>query len=674
MDVEKLEGNLEIGHDAKRQKLAYTGVLPICQSDIRDVIHSGYYADKTEYVWRLIKRNGPVFLVRPRRFGKTLLIDTIDKIAQGEEYRHLFSDCFIETGTIKLNPDDPNEIPQKYVPLDKKWPKYPVIKLDFSGLSNTSSESVILSLEDKLIRIAENYNVSITGRTWQTKFESLVQNMKKLDRLGYEKKIILLIDEYDSPIAKLKSNIDKLYQEYKIKEDSQSKPQVIIDAEILYKKNKDILEGFLSVVKSYSGSCQLILLTGVYKFSLSELGSGANIFHPGNVSLHTQYAGVVGYTKEHIETIFTRYPFIKNRIENCYKRAFNLPDHPNSCDNIGVMDHMQAYYNGYKFHADGEAMYNPSSVLSCFDSGEIKGYWKDTADTTILTDQMEANIERFSIKNIKESLLQTESDLLSTKDLKKLDIIPLMYQTGYLTIKSYDFETQKYTLDFPNQEVKQALYEHFEKHLTNQERTYGIAESLNVQSAFKEEDWQKLFSIFRSNCYAKASYELTEKSEKYFHGLLFMFLNGVFLDNGNVEIAVETISNIGQMDIVIKDKSNHTIYILELKLNKDACTGLKQILDRDYYGQYINEYNKIVCVGLNIRFNDDNKNDPDPSHRNIDACSLLIRRRDHNNNWENDLIKKFTYSPVSNSFSVSELSKEETEEIYQRKSRNSKQG
>ncbi|TDG95777.1 AAA family ATPase [Cardinium endosymbiont of Culicoides punctatus] len=628
MDVEKLEDNLEIGHDAKRQKLAYTGVLPICQSDIRDVIHSGYYADKTEYVWRLIKRNGPVFLVRPRRFGKTLLIDTIDKIAQGEEYRYLFSDCFIETGAIKLNPDDPNEIPQKYVPLGGKWPKYPVIRLDFSELDNKTPEKLEKSLIDRLDDVAAHYNKKIEGDSFQTKYIRLINALVELKH-DYEPKVIVLIDEYDSSIAKLKSHLDKLYQEYKIKEDSKSKPQVITDAETLYKKNKDILEDFLSVVKSCSGSCQLILLTGVYKFSLSELGSGANIFHPGNVSLHTQYAGVVGYTKKHIEAVFTRYPFIKNRIENCYKKT-------NASSNNGyVMDRMQAYYNGYKFHPYGEPMYNPSSVLSCFEFGEIKGYWKDTADTTILTDQIEANIERFSVKNIKESLLQTESDLLSTKDLKKLDIIPLMYQTGYLTIKSYDVENQKYTLDFPNQEVKQALYEHFEKYLTNQERTYGIAESLNVQSAFKEEDWKRLFSIFRSNCYAQASYELTEKSEKSFHALLYSFLNGVFLGDENVEISAEMGSNIGQTDIVIKDKSNHTIYILELKLNKDACMGLKQILNRDYYGQYINTYKKIVCISLNIRFNDNNKNDPDPSHRNIDECSVLIQRRDLNNNWEN---------------------------------------
>ncbi|WP_165941955.1 AAA family ATPase, partial [Cardinium endosymbiont of Culicoides punctatus] len=299
--------DVEIGSDSKRQKLAYTGVLPICQSDIRDVIHSGYYADKTEYVWRLIKRNGPVFLVRPRRFGKTLLIDTIDKIAQGEEYRHLFSDCFIETGAIKLNPDDPNETPQKYVPLGGKWPKYPVIRLDFSQLNNKTPDELEQDIMEVLDEIASRYNIVIEGKSYQAKYRKLLNKLMTLKH-DYEPKVIVLIDEYDSSIAKLKSNLDKLYQAYKIKEDSKSKPQVIADAETLYKKNKDILEGFLSTVKSYSGSCQLILLTGVYKFSLSELGSGANIFHPGNVSLLTQYAGVVGYTKEHIETIFKRYP------------------------------------------------------------------------------------------------------------------------------------------------------------------------------------------------------------------------------------------------------------------------------------------------------------------------------------------------------------------------------
>ncbi|WP_133282320.1 PD-(D/E)XK nuclease domain-containing protein, partial [Cardinium endosymbiont of Culicoides punctatus] len=273
------------------------------------------------------------------------------------------------------------------------------------------------------------------------------------------------------------------------------------------------------------------------------------------------------------------------------------------------------------------------------------GYWKDTADTRLLVKQMQDNIERFSVDKIKKSFLQKKDGLLETTSLKELDIIPLMYQTGYLTIKSYDPATQEYTLKFPNKEVEQALSAHFEKYLVNKAQENGIKKNLNVKAAFKQEDWQKLFSLFRSDCYAKASYELTEKSEKYFHGLLFMFLNGVFLDHEHVSVAAETISNIGQTDIVIKDKLNDTIYIFELKLNKDSYTGLKQISDRDYYGQYINTYKKIVCIGLNIRFNDNNKNHPDPSHRNIDECALLIRRRDDNNNWEDDPIKKFAYSP-----------------------------
>ncbi|TDG95008.1 AAA family ATPase [Cardinium endosymbiont of Culicoides punctatus] len=633
MDGDKLE---EIGHNNKRQKLAYTGIIPISKSDIEEVIQSGFYADKTAHVWRLIKKGGPCFLVRPRRFGKSLLIDTIAKIAEGERYRHLFTDCCIGKDTMKINPHNPKEEQKKY-----DWKKYPVIRLDFSKLENESAEILKMDLQRLLYNTAKKYSVEsklhnpIGHNSFQSYYENLIDSLKKLKDKdnSYKSKIVLLIDEYDAPVI----NLDW---------DSQN-----------YKDCMKVLSDFFTVIKSCANDCQLLFVTGVYKFVLSGLGSGANIFYGHDLSIYYEdFSDVVGYKEEHINSLFTdKLSYVK---EQLHKKTGKM--HTNE----EVLQVVRQYYNGYKFYPFGPSVYNPTSVLSFFETGKLVGYWKDTADTRVLIKQMQDHIQRFSLDKISGNFLQKEDDLLETTALKELDIIPLMYQTGYITIKDYDVDEGKCVLDFPNTEVKEALHAHFGKYLANKAQENGIKKNLNVQEAFKQEDWQKLFYIFRSDCYAKASYELTEKSEKYFHALLFSFLNGVFLGNENVEISAETISNIGQADIVIKDTSNNTIYILELKLNKDSYTGLKQIISRDYYGQYVSEYDKIVCMGLNIIFNDDNKNNPDPSHRNMDECTILVSRLDDNHNWSDDPIKKFSYSPRNKSFLDSVLSNNEINEIY----------
>ncbi|WP_165941949.1 AAA family ATPase, partial [Cardinium endosymbiont of Culicoides punctatus] len=336
-------------------KRTHLSRLPIGDTDIASVIHSGYYADKTKLVGKLLLEGKTSFLVRPRRFGKSLFVNTIAAIAEGAN-KELFKDCFISNGEF----EDENGDIIKY-----DWKKYPVIRLDFSGLNNTSSDKLEGDLIELLEDIALQYKVKITGKSLQTRFRRLINTLITLKK-GYEPKIVLLIDEYDSPVINLNW-------------DSQN-----------YKDCMKVLSDFFATVKSCANNCQLIFVTGVYKFVLSGLGSGANILHDGDISLDEDVSDIVGYREEDIRALF------KNNFDNICDRRTEITGIDQSTET--VVKNLKKYYNGYRFSNSnkGPNVFNPTSILHFFKSGELLGYWKDTADTRLLVKQMQDNIERFS--------------------------------------------------------------------------------------------------------------------------------------------------------------------------------------------------------------------------------------------------------------------------------------
>ncbi|MGI2262385.1 AAA family ATPase [Candidatus Cardinium hertigii] len=206
--------------------------LPIGYSDVERVIRTGYYVDKTRYAQELIEKENPVFIARPRRFGKSLFINTLATICRGEQ--EVFKDYYIG------KPEN-----------GYQWKKYPVIKLDLSQLTNDTPDLLELSLEDLLTRIASSYKLTLTGQVLKTKFSSLIEDMTKLGSY-YESKIVVLIDEYDAPIVNLTKGSD------------------------LEKANIKVMKDFFMTLKSLNEYFEFTFITGVSKFSLSDVFSGAN--------------------------------------------------------------------------------------------------------------------------------------------------------------------------------------------------------------------------------------------------------------------------------------------------------------------------------------------------------------------------------------------------------------
>ncbi|TDG94662.1 hypothetical protein CCPUN_07580 [Cardinium endosymbiont of Culicoides punctatus] len=377
-----------IGSDSKRQKLAYTGVLPIGKSSIEAVILSGYYVDKTKHAETLFKEEATVFLSRPRRFGKSLFVSTLEEIAKGN--KELFQDCYIYNSGYD-------------------WKKYSVIRMDFSKMDKNNSEVLKESILNELYTISNSYEIEMEKPNKKTlpntylkdlinKLISKFTELKKTDE-SYEPKVVVLVDEYDAPF------INQLDPEIK-------------------EKNRLIVREFLTVIKSLSGDNKIKLefVTGVSSYCFRDTYSGPNNLN--DITLSPDYTTVAGYTEEDL----------LNKDSVYYKRISQLAEKRNISSDV-LVGEMRSMYNGYKFHPEDDtiSVYNPLSTLMFLQRGELNNYWINTGTLTFLVKKVsKSNIKDFSkpISVTRYALTEPDEDDLTANGA--------MFQGGYLTIDKYE--------------------------------------------------------------------------------------------------------------------------------------------------------------------------------------------------------------------------------------------
>eukprot|EP00122_Pirum_gemmata_P009242 Pgem_evm2s8543 len=570
-----------------------TNTLPIGVTSIEVLLNSNYYSDKTGHAGQLLTERKPSFLIRPRRFGKSSFIDTLATIAEGVAKKEVFKGTFIYDGIFK----NEHGVEQKY-----QWKKYPVIRLDFSGVCNESAKILEIDIKKALFNIANNYGLAKEMKppegddSLKSYFISLFNKLKKLGG-DYESKVVVLIDEYDSPIVNLEWGSE------------------------LHKKNKEILMDFFTEVKTCSNDIQLEFVTGVTKFSLSGLCSGAN--NLDDISMDEAFSDIVGYQEEEIQELFKdRFNTISDTWKRRKKENYTQED---------IMDTIKSYYNGYQFSQEGKGIYNPASVLSFFKEGNPEGYWYSKGDPTLLINQMKGNLNRFNIDWDQQVFKATKSQLMVTKDNKEINLIPLMYQTGYLTLDgTYDNTTEEFGLKFPNKEIKIALADNLETLINEQEKEDGRKASTDIKSALDKKDWIRFLKIIQKKCFASSNYEFIKNEEKSFQGLLASFLQGAFTSYRNIDVRTEEQTGNGRSDIIIDDKSgdDRITYVIELKRNETAQKAIDQIQQRGYHTKY-DDATTLVLVGLNCLYDaTTNRNKRDPNHRNINECTILISTKE----------------------------------------------
>ena len=371
--------------------------LPIGIQDFEQIRTEGYLlVDKSEYLYKLVHTGKPYFLSRPRRFGKSLFLSMLKAYWEGK--KELFRGLKIED----LETDNP-----------EAWQSYPVFYFDFNKIDYRECDALEKILEDHLrdweTLYGEEYKASPLG----VRFGRLLEQAS--EKTG--KRCVVLVDEYDKPLLETMENRDRM------------------------EHNKAVFKGFFSVLKSYDACLQFVFITGVTKFSKVSIFSDLNQLR--DISMIRDYAEICGITEEEMEETFS--PEIDTLAgeqglsrEECFSK-------------------LKATYDGYRFHEKGSSVYNPYSLLTAFADREFGSYWFATGTPSFLMKRLkEIRFDPRSFTN--GTLMAGKRALMDYRD-DDPDPIPLLYQTGYLTITDYDARGQVCTLAFPNEEVKYGFLE-----------------------------------------------------------------------------------------------------------------------------------------------------------------------------------------------------------------------
>lgn len=367
------------------------------------------YVDKTKYIYSLLKNNRRTFLSRPRRFGKSLLVSTLEAALQGK--KELFEGLWIANS-------------------DYLWLPFGVIRLDFSQLSIESNEAFKQSLFLNLQSIAKKNNFKLSNDlNLNSALSLLIEGLCNKETENYCASVAILIDEYDYPILHTLHNSE------------------------LSVKIRDILKSFSSVIKAQSKEVRFVFITGVSAFSKSGLSSGLN--NLTNLTMDAEFATICGYTDEEIDFSF------KEHMEAWVKEK-----------KIGysrLREDLKAWYNGYCFKENSKTVYNPWSLICAMRAREMQNFWFESATPQVLLDEMSKEGRKKESKLLDLDQLRGTGDLLQTFEIESLPLPALLFQMGYLTIDSYNPLTRNYELKYPNLEVKASFQRHLLAILTKKQ-------------------------------------------------------------------------------------------------------------------------------------------------------------------------------------------------------------
>ncbi len=491
--------------------------LPIGIQTFSDIIQNDYlYVDKTEKIFDLVKNpKGVYFLSRPRRFGKSLLISTLNEIFEGE--KELFKDLWIHK-------------------TDYAWEKHPIVRIDFSKKKTENKDDLKCFILHQLKNIAGNYGISLDRDQYDEAFDELLTKLSGIN------KVVVLIDEYDKPIIDNIDNID------------------------LAVELREILKGFYTIIKACDEHIRFVLLTGVSKFSKAGVFSGLNNLK--DISMDTRYSSLLGITGQEMET--------------CFKEHIDRFAATEDVSNAELIEKITYWYNGFCFSGTCEKVFNPFSMLLLFDNARFSNYWFESATPSFLIKLIKE--KSFDIKKMQD--LEVREENLSTYEIEDLALVPLLFQTGYLTIKGYDDEFMTYRLGYPNFEVENS----FQYALL---RSYSYAETngylVSLIRALRNDDFETFFDTLRI-FFADIPYDLHIKKEKYYQTVFYLIFSLIGL---KVETEVKT--NKGRIDAVIIDKD---IYIFEFKFNGNKNKALSQINDKRYFEKYQGTGKEIYLFGV----------------------------------------------------------------------------
>ena len=493
------------------------------------------YVDKTPLIYKMITAGAPVFLSRPRRFGKSLLCSTLEAVFSGR--RELFEAFTTEDGI---------EQQQLFIATTNwKWQPHPVIRFDFSKGRKYTLPTLDEKIDVTLLEYEELYGLTADGRSSSTRFERIIKEAHR--QTG--QRAVVIVDEYDNFMLHS------------------------IGDEALVEGVRERFSDLFGPLKSLDEHLQFVFITGISKFS--QMGIFSTLNNLKNISMLSDYETLCGITEEELTTQ------LRHDIEQLAQRHGKTYDE--------TFAELKRMYDGYHFSRQMTDIYNPFSLFNALDSGDIGDYWFDSATPSAVLDML-AKMPPIELTDIDGVVCPIED--FDTPFNSYENHLPVLYQSGYLTIKDYDRECGDFELGLPNSEVRRGFANSLYQYTmavrgidTNKNRLYRAYHSFR-----RTDDLPAFIEAIRA-FYAGIPYHLAEKDERHYHVVLYTLLTAFGAD-----ICAEEPTAKGRADIVLKMPCG--IYVIELKYDDTAENALAQIDSRGYADKYRLDGRPVTKVGI----------------------------------------------------------------------------
>lgn len=501
-------------------------LYPIGIQTFSEIIKKDYlYIDKTAYIYRMTHTNGKYFfLSRPRRFGKSLLVSTLQSYFKGE--KELFKRLAIEK-------------------LETEWTEYPVLHFSMASGKHMAEDQLNRYLLYILRNNEERFGVSLDSVDPNIRLSNLITTVYR--KTG--KQVVVLIDEYDAPL------LDVAHEEEQL-------PVL-----------RNAMRNFYSPLKDCEPYLRFVFLTGITKFSQLSIFSELN--NITNISMYDEYAGICGITKDEL---LNKMPGDIDRLAKTVGLTREM-----------AIEKLKEHYDGYHFSKASPDIFNPFSLFNCFAEGNFGSFWFGSGTPTFLVNMM----RKFG--TLPTDICRIEADECEfdapTENMSTL--IPLLYQSGYITIKDYNRDYNYYTLDVPNKEVKVGLTRALIPGYVTCDTLTTTNTARRIAQALDKRDMEGALQLLQTFL-GTVPYCHVTNHEGHYQQMLFIVFS--LLTDYLVDVEVHTPR--GRVDIVLLTRTD--LYIIELKLNKSAQTAMQQINLKNYRQRFALSGKPITKVGVNF--------------------------------------------------------------------------
>ena len=498
-------------------------IYPIGIQNFEKIRKDGYfYIDKTALIYQLVKTGSYYFLSRPRRFGKSLMLSTLEAYFQGK--KELFEGLAMEK-------------------LEKDWIKHPILHLDLNIGKYDAPDSLDKILNEALLGWEALYGSREGESTLALRFKGVVDRACKLTG----QRVVILVDEYDKPLLQAIGN-EALQTEY-----------------------RNTLKPFYGVLKTMDGSIKFGMLTGVTKFGKVSVFSDLNNLI--DISMSERHVALCGITGQEIHDNFQD---DLHELADKQKMSYEK-----------VCKELKDRYDGYHFAENTEGIYNPFSLLNTFYMMKFGSYWFETGTPTYLVELLKRN--HYDLERMAHE--ETDADVLNSI-YGDDQPIPVIFQSGYLTIKGYDEEFGLYHLGFPNREVEEGFIRFLMPFYTRYNKQEA---SFEIQQFVREIRAGEVDAFFRrlQSFFADTPYELVKDLELHYQNVLFIVFKLV-----GFYVKAEYHTSEGRVDLVLQ--TDKFIYVMEFKLDGTAEEALQQIDEKHYAQPFLSDTRKLFKIGVNF--------------------------------------------------------------------------